>query len=365
MSTAQLPFSTVEIFTPQILGLVFNWGLLGVLSSQVYIYYLRYPKDSWRIKSLVYGLCIAEVIQTSLLTHDAVIVLGRGWGDITVVTDMHTLWFSGAIMNGTADAIVQLYYAWRIFILSKSIFFTAIIVLVTLTGCGSAIALGIIIKVKLHNSNVGLQDKTLVVTTVNLLGSAVADIIICGYMVYFLTRIKKNTAYRSTEDMVTKLLRLTIGTGFLTMTVAVVEAVLFLVYKDDTYYMCPAAIIGKLYSASLLVLLNSRVSLRTAGSTQTYIWEHEVGSVATASRRGANSELVFVRPGFSAYRPANEHPMSPISGANVDLNVPWDVHVPSDSISMTNLTGKQRERADLRRSSIHDWDDVKRQEMMA
>ena len=65
------------------------------------IYYLRYPKDSWRIKSLVYGLYIAEVIQTSLLTHDAVIVLGRGWGDITVVTDMHTLWFSGAIMNGT------------------------------------------------------------------------------------------------------------------------------------------------------------------------------------------------------------------------------------------------------------------------
>lgn len=37
---------------PRLVGLIFNWGLLGVLTTQLYVYYLNFPKDRRAIKLL-------------------------------------------------------------------------------------------------------------------------------------------------------------------------------------------------------------------------------------------------------------------------------------------------------------------------
>jgi hypothetical protein len=37
---------------PRLVGLIFNWGLLGVLTAQLYVYYLNFPKDRRAIKVL-------------------------------------------------------------------------------------------------------------------------------------------------------------------------------------------------------------------------------------------------------------------------------------------------------------------------
>ncbi|KZV68630.1 hypothetical protein PENSPDRAFT_687085 [Peniophora sp. CONT] len=46
--------------------------------------------------------------------------------------------------------------------------------------------------------------------------------------------------------------------GIITAVVAIIDGVLYLVYTHNNYHMVPAAILGKLYVNSLLVLLNSR-----------------------------------------------------------------------------------------------------------
>lgn len=37
---------------PRLVGLIFNWGLLGVLTTQLYVYYLNFPQDRRVIKLL-------------------------------------------------------------------------------------------------------------------------------------------------------------------------------------------------------------------------------------------------------------------------------------------------------------------------
>lgn len=43
---------------------------------------------------------------------------------------------------------------------------------------------------------------------------------------------------------------------------AIIELILFLTFKDNFYHVAPSLILSKLYSNSLLVLLNNRESLR-------------------------------------------------------------------------------------------------------
>jgi len=68
--------------------------------------------------------------------------------------------------------------------------------------------------------------------------------------------------YKSTQTMVSRILQITIGTGALTATVAIVDLALFLAdYKRGSLFMTPCAVLGKLYSNSMMVLFNSRISI--------------------------------------------------------------------------------------------------------
>jgi len=56
---------------PRLLGLLFNWGLLGLLTTQVYVYFLNFPNDRRFMKALgTCILCILFSILLSLSSHD-------------------------------------------------------------------------------------------------------------------------------------------------------------------------------------------------------------------------------------------------------------------------------------------------------
>jgi len=56
----------IEIFTPLLLGTVWNWTLHGVLITQFYVYIYNFPDDSKRLKYLVYGIVFLETVQSGL-----------------------------------------------------------------------------------------------------------------------------------------------------------------------------------------------------------------------------------------------------------------------------------------------------------
>jgi hypothetical protein len=58
------------------------------------VYYLAFPNDKIRIKCLVYGLALVEVVQTAFMSHDAVVSLGLGFGDPSALNNINFSWLT-------------------------------------------------------------------------------------------------------------------------------------------------------------------------------------------------------------------------------------------------------------------------------
>ncbi|KAK0226532.1 hypothetical protein IW262DRAFT_1238775, partial [Armillaria fumosa] len=250
-----------------VVGYLLNWGLFGTLSIQLYLYYLAFPKDRQFVKSLVYGIYIVEFVQTILVAHDAFAVFGYGFGDLEALTQMHFNWLILPIViaiGTTAASVGQVFYAYRIYILSRSRIVPAFVFCVSLTSAVASIITG-------ANSFQGdvtkANDRTISISGgIVCGGSALCDIVIALCMTYYLMRSK--TGLRSTQILLTKIIRLTIETGSVTAIAALVTVILFFVFPHQTFYVAPSLVISKLYANSICMVLNSRI--RIMGGRDTY-----------------------------------------------------------------------------------------------
>ncbi|KAK0454317.1 hypothetical protein EV421DRAFT_1699875, partial [Armillaria borealis] len=237
-----------------------HWGLFGTLSVQLYMYYLAFPDDRKFIKCLVYGIYIVEFVQTMLITHDAFAVFGYGFGDIENLTGMHFSWLTGPIMSAVAACVGQVFYAYRILILSKSRIIPILVTCVSLTSSVAAIITGVY---SFQAGNIAqLQNRK---TSIIWCGAAaLCDVVIAIYMTYYLMR--SDTGFRRTRIIVTKLIRLTVETGSLLS--LCLNLILFLAFPHKTFYGTPALIMPKLYANTVYMVLNSRI--RILGGRDTY-----------------------------------------------------------------------------------------------
>ncbi|KAH9481559.1 hypothetical protein JR316_0006086 [Psilocybe cubensis] len=256
MSESTIPPDIAKSAGPLLLGYMFNWGLFGALSVQVYMYYMSFPKDRLYMKCLVYGLYLLEVAQTGIVTHDAFDGYAKGFGNLKALHSIHLEWLCVPIFSGIVSGTVQIFFAYRIYYLSRSKAIGIAICVIALTEATAAIIGGVqAATVDLQR----LQSAAFASTTIWLAGSAVCDIIIAGCMSYFLS--KKDTAFKATRTVINKLIRLTIETGTLTATVATIDIVLFLAFRHNNYHTAPATILAKLYSNTLLMICNSRMRI--------------------------------------------------------------------------------------------------------
>ncbi|KDR69652.1 hypothetical protein GALMADRAFT_28460, partial [Galerina marginata CBS 339.88] len=100
-------------------GGMFNWGLWGILTSQVFIYYLHF-NDSRNVKILVYGVYLLECMQTGMASAEMFHWFSHGWGRLDILQQPYTNPFSEPIIDGIVSLIVQLYFIWRIWMLGRS-----------------------------------------------------------------------------------------------------------------------------------------------------------------------------------------------------------------------------------------------------
>ncbi|KDR68692.1 hypothetical protein GALMADRAFT_78071, partial [Galerina marginata CBS 339.88] len=113
-----------------LVGYLLNWGLLGILSTQVYFYYLAFPKDLTQSKTLVYGVYLFEIVQTLMLTQTCFATFATGFGNLNAINNIGVIWFAVPIMSSLVAFVVQTFYAYRIGLLSRSIVVPIVILLV-------------------------------------------------------------------------------------------------------------------------------------------------------------------------------------------------------------------------------------------
>ncbi|KAF5319251.1 hypothetical protein D9619_008327 [Psilocybe cf. subviscida] len=286
--TCIMPLGTppnVVLFTgPMLIGYMFNCMLFGALAVQVYLYTLSFPNDRPIFKYLVFGIFVIETAQTICLTHDMFKWLASGWGDLSQLVLVNWAWLDTPIMCGVVSCIVQLFYAYRVFILSRSKILWCLITVLSIAQLTSAIVAGVQLAI-VDNLN-ELQAATHISTTLWLSGSALCDITITACISYYLSR--NNTGMKETQMIINKLVRMTIETGALTATVATIDVALFLALPGRAYHIVPSVVIAKLYSNSLVMMMNARSSIKGRGS---HISAGDVSEMHVARRSVVGSNV--------------------------------------------------------------------------
>nr|VWO97798.1 Carrier domain-containing protein [Ganoderma boninense] len=206
----------------------------------------------------VYIIFAIEWLQTILITDDAFNKYALHYGDVNNLVKLRLAWFSVPVLGGIVSAAVQLYYARRIWLLSKSDILAGVIAVVSLAQGAAGIASGVLVKNR-PASQASSQDKSLPAISAWLGGSALVDVMIAVAMTILLLRTR--TGLKHSDTMVMKLVRLVIESGTLTATVAVVAVVLFAALPGTVYYEFPSLILAKLYANTLVTSLNNRAFL--------------------------------------------------------------------------------------------------------
>ncbi|KAK0234128.1 hypothetical protein IW262DRAFT_1452673 [Armillaria fumosa] len=251
---------------PLIVAYLLHWGLFGTLTVQLYLYYLAFPNDRRFTKYLVYGIYAIEFVQTMLITHEAFTEFGYGFGDMETLTGMYYNWLTVPVMSAVVAFVGQVFYAYRIYVLSASRAVPVFITCVALSSSVAAVVTGVYCYQAGDVTKLSTDWETSIAIGFWCGGSALCDIIIAVCMAFYLTRY--DTGFRRTRMLVTKLIRLTIETGSVTAAVALLNLILFFAFPHQTFYVTAALIIPKLYANTVYMVLNSRIQI--IGGRDTY-----------------------------------------------------------------------------------------------
>lgn len=313
--TDRAPADVISFVAPALVGLAFNWLLLGILIVQVYLYSKNFPNDHWFTKFLVYGLFICELTQSGLVLNDAFGWMVYGWGIAPAISNLQTNWFDVPIMSGFLAAVVQLYFAWRIWKLGRSMIVTGTIAAGALLEGSGAIASGILAKV---GGSIASVDSLFRSAMVWLVTSTIVDVLIAVSMTYLLLRHKQpNGRLNNTIDSI---VRLSIETGSVTAFLAILNLILYEVLPGTGYFLAPADLQAKMYTNTLLVIFNNRAVNRdhhdsTVGGQGTNLADPSgiVFKVQTTAT-GTGTDSAF---NDTTSNKTEHHPLTPVQSTRV------------------------------------------------
>jgi len=265
-SVPPTPSELGRLAGPLLIGYILNWGLFGVLSMQVYVYYLAFPKDRAAYKALVYGAFLLEATQTFLFTSSAFRTFATGFGNPAVLDQVDILWFSVPIMSGLVAFIAQGFYAYRITVLAQTKYIAGLIMLLSSLQLGGSIANGVDTKRAVLFSHF-LKRDSFITAGIWEGGSAACNIVIAVCMTYYLQH--HDTGVKKNPILLTKIIRMTIETGALTAIVALVTLILTFLPGRPMYYQASISVLGKIYANSMMVAFNSRMMIGSSSTTST------------------------------------------------------------------------------------------------
>ncbi|KAF9043811.1 hypothetical protein BDZ89DRAFT_217037 [Hymenopellis radicata] len=280
MAPIQIPgVDNLSLITgPYVLGYMWSYCLYGMLIVQVYMYSEQFPNDRKALKILVWSLFFLETLFTVCMTIAAWKTFGSSWGDVNAILVFDWSWCPLPALSSFMGGMAQSFYAWRIYRMSKSIWLVGLIELVMLMQLTATFHFDIAYfsgsrrVLDLYR----FSDEI----TVWLAGSAACDLIITVSLVVLLHKRKPashgpTSGFRSTTDLVNKLIRFNMETGMITSLGAITELALFLSTHQYNFHLILFLMLGKLYSNTLMATLNYREPMRQTHDvvhTQSAFW---------------------------------------------------------------------------------------------
>ncbi|KAK0489801.1 hypothetical protein EDD18DRAFT_569922 [Armillaria luteobubalina] len=261
------PSEVYKLTGSRLIGCFLSLILYGILCDQVFIYYISFPKDSLVSKTVVYLLWVSESVQTAIRIYDTFNTFCYQFGNIVVLDEVDTAWFTVPVMSGFVGCIAQLFYAWRMYKFNKKARWLCITLsMIAFIQFSAAICCGIQVRNSGHQSK--LQDIPEIKATIIIWlgGSVLCDTAIALCMTCLLCRAQ--TGLKSTRVLLSRLIRLAIETGTATAVIAIINMVLYLALPNNGYGTVLTDCLVKVYSNTVLAVCNSRMTGRIRGGRE-------------------------------------------------------------------------------------------------
>ncbi|KAK0477634.1 hypothetical protein IW261DRAFT_271095 [Armillaria novae-zelandiae] len=264
--TGRAPSNLYQITGPLLISCFLGLVLYGILCNQVYIYYISFPNDHLATKTVIYVLWLVETVQTVSNIIDTFDTFCYNFGNLSELDDVHLTWFTIPILSGFVSCVTQLFYAWRMYKFSKKARWLCITIsVIAFAQFAAAICCGLQVRKYDRYSDLLTNPRVKVAVVVWLSGAALCDAAIALCMTYLLSRAQ--TGLKSTQALISRLIRLTIETGTATAVLALINIALFLVYPNN-YHTVPAKCLIKMYSNTVLAVCNNRMTRRIRGGRE-------------------------------------------------------------------------------------------------
>ncbi|KAF5340757.1 hypothetical protein D9611_007491 [Ephemerocybe angulata] len=267
---------------PMLIGFTLNAVLFGIMITQVYLYFTTYKKDRLFLKLLVLFLLVADTVNTVFDFLYLYHVLIQHFGEAAFLEKADWLFATGKntfskamvpvsstfialsdprvdpVMTGIIATTVQLFFAWRIRVLTKNWFLVCIVTTLAVAGfVGAAVATydagGATPKfLDFRNFKVWRFYNPLSRENEPYDGSK-------AVVILWLTSAsrKHKTGFKNSDMMVDRIIRVTVQTGLVTSIVAILDLVFFLADPTGTHLILNFPLC-KLYTNSMMSSLNSR-----------------------------------------------------------------------------------------------------------
>ncbi|TBU23195.1 hypothetical protein BD311DRAFT_768949 [Dichomitus squalens] len=302
-----------EIYGPIFIGMVFNILLYGVMITQTYLYFNVYRRDKTWMKLFVLTLFLCDTVNTCLDIAFTYQPLVNNFGDNDAISRASWVFATDPAMTAIIAVLTQLFFAWRVKVLTSNYFAVSAIVICAVAqfcgGLGTSIAVGMIPEF------VRFQ-KFQVIVIIWLAFSAAADVLITASLVWHLR--KNKTGMAVTDDVVDRIIRLTVQTGLITAVCAAIDLILFLLSSSGLHLIFNLPL-SKLYTNSLLSSLNSRRG-----------WQYDTSDVLS----GQHSEH---RPSAGTRRPRNVNVNVLRSDVGGKRQAPQQIYIDVESHEMVDV----------------------------
>ncbi|KAJ7069868.1 hypothetical protein C8F01DRAFT_1114318 [Mycena amicta] len=248
--------SLQSTFGSAFVGLVVSAVLYGVTILQTYLYSSNYQEDSKILKWMVAILWLLDTSHLVLCTISVYTVLVLNFDKPNILTT--TTWSMNVQtdLNGLIGLIVECFYARRVWIVSRNIYLTILILVLSVVHFG----LGIVFTIGSFQTNRMQFSHLIWVTSAGLGSAAAADMLIGISLCYYLS--KSRTGISRTDNLIGTLMKYSLTTGFLTGIIACLVVLTFGIMPNNFVYVAFFWLLGKCYVNSVLAALNSRESFR-------------------------------------------------------------------------------------------------------
>ncbi|KAK7015190.1 hypothetical protein VNI00_019159 [Paramarasmius palmivorus] len=228
----------------------------------------------------VLAVLILDTIQLAMLTESVYTYLVTNYGNPSYLAVLNSSLIGEVMVSNVIAVIVQMFYCWRLWRLSKhNIFVVAIPVALSVASfvllgyfAGKGLTYHTFLEFKSLDVNdiddlqpaikqvvPGIRSRRLLIKI-----AAITDVAISIAMVGFLHHSK--TGFKRSNDMLNRLIIFTFNTGIPVSLSALLAFISINVWKNTFIYMFFFLMQGRLYTNSLLVTLNTREHIREASS---------------------------------------------------------------------------------------------------